>query len=669
MSLSIRWKLILSISIPLLVTYLGMLGWDYWRQRESAMHTAQEVVSDRAVKAATLLDTRLAAIMQVAESTAAVLDNRPNMTDADVAAQLQRTLGQNVWVTSIILALEPNAPPLSAKRMQVVRRNGRNNLAPVVDLRSRQWYIRARDSRAPGWSEPYDEPRESLGRRICTYSIPLIVNNQFHGVVAVSIFVEELEMLHNRPERNPPRDAALALTPATTAPETDSAMDIEPHQMVVGTESFAVLDAQGRIISSPDPHFDRAISIFDLARDLNNDDLASAATGAVEGKTGIVRIDGLQRLLPSVNPNTHHWIAFAPIQATGWIFAAATSESTIMQPILQRLFQRAAFLGAGLAILLIVVMLVSIRISRPIERLAGAVDRLAAGDLDAHVTGVKSRDELGRLADGFNHMTRQLKSHVAALTEQTAAREKVESEVRIARKIQTDLLPRTFPPFPERTEFDLHASNVPAAGVAGDFFDFFFATPDKLTIIVADVSGKGVPAALLMAVTRTIVRNLSEAGLNPVEIARRANAMLIADSSAWMFVTMFLCQYEPATGKITYVNAGHPQPIRLSPGAPPQRFGEVTAPLIGVSNDELGPFEQREDMLAPGEAILIYTDGLTEARNAAGLALGENGLIDLVRPLTAKPPEAICQNLSSAVEAYENGRRGDDLTLLVLRRK
>ena len=125
MSLSIRWKLILSISIPLLATYLGMLGWDYWRQRVSAMSQAQELVSERAQNTAAHLDTRLAAIMQVAESTASALDNRPSMTDAQIDALLQSTLRQNVWVASTVVALEADAPPVSAKRGHLAHRGAR----------------------------------------------------------------------------------------------------------------------------------------------------------------------------------------------------------------------------------------------------------------------------------------------------------------------------------------------------------------------------------------------------------------------------------------------------------------------------------------------------------------------------------------------------------------
>jgi len=661
MQLSIRWKLILSISIPLLLTYLGMLGWDYWRQRDAAMKQMQDLVTERAQNTAAHLDTRLASIMQSAESLASALENRPNLTEQQVRALLLATLRQNTWIAVTAIALEPDAPPTTIPRTLLARRSstGPSVIEPKSDeqLIARSWYTTPKETHTAGWSDPYDEAAESP-RRICTFSVPLMVNDTFRGVVATSVYVEELRML-----RRPERGTRQAQT------EPSSALEITPHPLGAGTESFAILDGQGRLISSANPRPNERRSVFDLARDMNNQELAAAAKDALAGHSGILRVAELHNIFPGVEPDRHHWIALAPIPATGWIFAAAIPESAVMNPILRRLWQRAAFLAAGLAILLAVVLLVSIRISRLIERLAGAVDRLAAGDLDAQVTGVRGRDELGRLADGFNHMTRELKAHVKALTEQTAAREKVESELRIARKIQTDLLPRNFPPFPDRKEFELHATNIPAAGVAGDFFDFFFATPDRLTIVVADVSGKGVPAAILMAVTRTIVRNLAETGLSPAEIVRRANTMLIADTRASMFVTMFLCQYEPATGHIVYVNAGHPLPMRCSPEQLARPFGEITAPLIGVTCDaEIGVIEERHERLDVGQTLIVYTDGVTEARNAAGNMLRETGLRALVDPIRNKTCEELCQFLNQAVETFEGSRRTDDLTLLVLRR-
>jgi sigma-B regulation protein RsbU (phosphoserine phosphatase) len=561
-----------------------------------------------------------------------------------------------------VVALEPQAPPVTLPRTMMMRHssNGPQTVAaPPGRLASRVWYDRARDARTAVWTEPHDEP-STARRRVCAYAVPVIVNGEFRGVCAVSIYVEELQVLRNRPDRAAMRESNPQTQPA-------SVLDIAPATLGAGNEFFAVLDAQGHIISAPNSRPIDTRSLFDAPP--SNADFTAAAQNALIGQSTVVRVDALHTLIPGVDSDAHHWVAFTEIPATGWIFAAAIPESAVVDPILRRLWQRAAFLGAGLAILLAVVLLVSIRISKPIERLAGAVDRLAAGDMDAQVTGVRGRDELARLADGFNHMTRELKAHVKALTEQTAAREKVESELRIARKIQTDLLPRTFPPFPGRNEFELHATNIPAAGVAGDFFDFFFASPDRLTIAVADVSGKGVPAAILMAVTRTIVRNLAEAGLSPAEIVRRANTMLIADTGASMFVTMFLCQYEPATGRIVYVNAGHPPPVRFSPTEPPRRFGAATAPLIGVdSGAEIGAFEQAEDRLGINETLVIYTDGLTEAHNSRGEMLREAGLTNMIQSSPQSSCAALCDALNRGVEAFEAGRRSDDLTLLVLRR-
>jgi sigma-B regulation protein RsbU (phosphoserine phosphatase) len=366
-----------------------------------------------------------------------------------------------------------------------------------------------------------------------------------------------------------------------------------------------------------------------------------------------------------------HWVALASVPASGWVVTAAVSESEYLDPIIQRLWHRALLLGSGMIVLLLVATLVSIRISRPIERMATAVNQLAAGDLDAQVSGVHGRDELAQLAGAFNTMTRQLKSHVAALTEQTAARESVEAELRIARQIQNDLLPRTFPPFPDRAEFALHALNVPAKRVAGDFFDFFFAPADLLTIVIADVSGKGVPAALLMAVTRTIVRNLALEGMPPGQIAERTNAMLLQDTSDSMFVTMFLCQYDTRSGRLMYINAGHPMPFRYSAGArAPRHFGEVTGPLLGVQPTcPSWLFEQREEHLDIGEALLLYTDGVTEARAPDGTMLRDAGTQEIVARLQSETVEGICTKLVNEVNRYQANQLADDITVVALQRR
>ena len=705
---TIRWKLILSISIPLLVTYLGMLGWDYYRQRTAATEMMQQAVLERAENAAGHIQARLAAVAQVAESTAAIVEGRPNVTEAQLRTIVQGVQRQTPWIAQTAVVMEPGVK--GGVRAVVARRamlGPPRTGEPPGTVTSRDWYVNAKREGRGVWTGPH---REVGGdeRIVCTYSMPIMVGDAFAGVAAASVVVEELRrvgpgldrggprMIRDRMDdrgakdrhRDRDRDGsdrpgerllrpqsrptdepdALPRPPATPTTAPSAAVDAE-REFTQPLREFAILDGGGHVIVAP-PNAPAAPkeSIFQIATTLGRHELADAARDALAGESRVVRVPGLHEVIGTVTTDAYHWIALAPIPSTGWALVSVIPESETMAPILARIAQRGAFLLAGTVVLLAVVTLVSIRISRPIEQMAGAVDRLAAGDLGAQVTGITSRDELGRLAGGFNQMTRQLKAHVAEITQQTAAREKVESELRIARQIQIDMLPRTFPPFPERPEFELHAVNLPALRVAGDFYDFFFTPAGLLTAVIADVSGKGVPAALLMAVTRTIVRNLAQAGLGPAHIAERTNRMLIEDTSGGMFVTMLLIQFDPATGHLAYVNAGHPPAYRISADDAQSCCG-VQSPLLGVdASGEMGPFEQREMALAPGESLFLYTDGVTEARTQGGQMYGDAALQKALRRHAGLSPRDLCREMAEVLEQFQAGHRHDDITLLVLRR-
>jgi sigma-B regulation protein RsbU (phosphoserine phosphatase) len=438
-------------------------------------------------------------------------------------------------------------------------------------------------------------------------------------------------------------------------------------------EEFTIIGSSGQIIWPARSNVQAGDSILDKAKTIGLKDLRTQLDDALKSETTetrVVSIHDLPELVPAYAPGESYWVALAPLPATGWVLTAAVSETKYMSPIIDRLVQRASFLVAGLAVLLIVTTIVSIRVSRPIERMASAVKQLASGQLDAQVRGVHNRDEIGQLATAFNTMTRQLKSHVAALTEQTAARESAEAELRLARQIQTDLLPRTFPPFPDRSEFELHAVNVAAKRVAGDFFDFFFTHTGLLTIVIADVSGKGMPAAMLMAVTRTIVRNFAMEGLSPADIIKRANAMLVEDLSDSMFVTLFLCQYNPKTGEVTYVNAGHPRPYRIGADGKLDQFGDITGGILGVNvTAEDWAFDQRTEQLEVGQSLLLYTDGVTEARAPGGAMYREEGFESLLKTIREPSPKILCDRIVEALDRYQNGQPADDITVLALKRK
>jgi len=699
MNLTIRWKLILAIGLPLLVMYAAMLVWDYTQQRAAALAQMTELVTERATTAAAYIDSRLRAVMQMADTTAGALTARPALAESTLQRLLAGSLRPGDLAYAAFIALEPGEvftePPLLLLR----RAPGAPRVigaAEAGDYVSSSWFSRARDRREGAWSELHSEP--FLGDALLyTYAAPFFYGDRFRGVVAVSVRADEIQGIMGAPAAMRPRgglrsagsrgENAPATNSATRARRggvddrftdgaaraIDGAAPAPPMTWSllqgVGPQGFVIIDQRWRIVSHPDRRMIGRPSLFLIGQQKERLDLVRAGTQVVSGEAGVIQVQRINELASDYyTPDDRHWIAYAPIPSTNWIFTTTIPNSLVVDPVRSSLVSHGAYLLGGLGGLILVVIGLSVRISRPIERLAQAVGELAQGNLQAHVE-VSSRDELGQLAGGFNRMVAQLREYVAAVAEQRAMRERVDSELRIARQIQTDLLPRTFPPFPDRTEFELHAVNVPAGSVGGDFYDFFFVPSGLLTLVVGDVSGKGIPAALLMAVTRTIVRNLALAGAAPMEIVRQANDMLFADTSESMFATIFVCQYDPATGRMRYANAGHPRPYRVDPQGVVEACGDATAPLLGAEpSDVIGPFEQREEALEVGQTLLLYTDGVVDARSPDGIILGEQGLRKMLQECRGESPQALCQRLVAEVERFQQEQRFDDLTLLALRR-
>ncbi len=216
-------------------------------------------------------------------------------------------------------------------------------------------------------------------------------------------------------------------------------------------------------------------------------------------------------------------------------------------------------LGTGLVVLVIslVVAVLSIRrVVRPLGRLADATARIAQGDLDVEIPQVASRDEIGALSVAFENMRRALKDYIANLARTTAAKERIESELKIAHAIQMSFLPRRLSPADERPEFALEGFLEPAKEVGGDLYDYFFVDDDHLFFTVGDVSDKGVPAALFMAVTKTLIKAIASAATPPSEVLTRVNRELCSENTETMFVTVFCGILDLRTGELRYSTAG-----------------------------------------------------------------------------------------------------------------
>ena len=305
--------------------------------------------------------------------------------------------------------------------------------------------------------------------------------------------------------------------------------------------------------------------------------------------------------------------------------------------------------------------------SRPIRDLSSKVREIGKGDFSVKVLE-KGSVEIKDLASSFNSLGQELSEYMENLKLEIEARESIESEIKIARQIQETLLPHSFPPFPDRDEFDLFAALVPAKEMSGDFYDFFFIDKKIIALTIADVSGKGLPAAIFMAVSRTLLRNLCLNGKNqtPAEIFHSANNFLCMENDASMFVTTFLAYINIDTGKVIYANAGHNPFISLKKSDNKvTELGLLSDIPLGVLEDY--SFSNGEYSLSEDETVLFYTDGVTEATAPNGDFYGTDRLNALLTSCRADDVKGIVERVKSDVVLYQGDHQFDDITLLAYR--
>ena len=313
------------------------------------------------------------------------------------------------------------------------------------------------------------------------------------------------------------------------------------------------------------------------------------------------------------------------------------------------------------------------RIVQPITRLAGYTQSLSAKafesglDIPDDILSLpqKQRGEIGELADSFISMEHILQQYVSDLKDTTAAKQRIESELNIAHEIQMSMIPKIFPPFPERRELDLHAKLISAREVGGDFYDFYFIDDRHLCFAIGDVSGKGVPASLFMALTKTLFR-ATGGPRNPTArgILTHLNNEISRDNASCMFVTAFCGVLDTETGEIEYCNAGHNPPFVILRGEVSELPGTGDVAL-GVMED----FEYRSGSLrlAPGDQLVLFTDGITEAMNGDDSFYSESRLSALLQTIEGESSRNVIRHTVENVREFAQGTpQSDDITMLVL---
>ena len=327
----------------------------------------------------------------------------------------------------------------------------------------------------------------------------------------------------------------------------------------------------------------------------------------------------------------------------------------------------------GVAFMALVISLLSTRflnrsIIRPVEKVSKEATRFAKESTKGEPLGKISKYEvLQTLAGSIDSMETDMLSYIDNLTAVTAERERVEAEISIAAQIQNDALPSDFPPFPDRHEFDIYATMDAARGVGGDFYNFFFIDDDHLAIVMADVSGKGIPGALFMMVTNILVTEKTNMGGTPGEILSFVNDRLCEHNDAEMFVTVWLGILEISTGHMVFANAGHEYPAVCSNGSfrlLKDDHGFVLAGMEGMK------YKDQKLQLGKGDKLFLYTDGVPEATDSENNMFGTDRMIDALNVDADADPEHVLKNVRMAVDDFvKEAEPFDDLTMLCLEYK
>ena len=311
-------------------------------------------------------------------------------------------------------------------------------------------------------------------------------------------------------------------------------------------------------------------------------------------------------------------------------------------------------------------------IIRPLKEVQGDIrfykDTKRSKDVIESLSKIKSGNEIGQLAEDVIDLTREIDDYTKKIAAISAEEERIGTELELAARIQEAMLPMIFPPFPDRKEFDIYASMDPAKEVGGDFYDFFFIDDDHLCLVIADVSGKGIPAAMFMTISKIILANTAKLGKSPAETLENANSAIYPSNSEEMFVTVWMGILELSTGTLTASNAGHEYPILKEPDGKfemlKDRHGFVIGAMEGLN------YHSYEMRIEPGSTLFLYTDGLPEATDTEKCMFGTDRILEVLNIDPDQNPEQILQTMTEAVNDFvKDAEQFDDLTMLCLHYK
>ncbi|MBR4231957.1 MAG: SpoIIE family protein phosphatase [Oscillospiraceae bacterium] len=348
-------------------------------------------------------------------------------------------------------------------------------------------------------------------------------------------------------------------------------------------------------------------------------------------------------------------------------------QMEVLNNLRKEYLSKVALVFAGLALLVIVGQSIFLHhtLLRPLKQISEEATRFAKENAAAEKKlhdKIKNRDEIGRLAVSIDTMEEQVRTYIDNLTEATAERERIGTELRLATGIQQEMLPSVFPAFPDRTEFDIYASMDPAKEVGGDFYDFFLIDDDHLCMVIADVSGKGVPAALFMMASKIILANNAMNGKSPADVLKETNEAICSNNKEEMFVTVWLGILDLRIGLLKAANAGHEYPTLKQPDGSFELIKDKHGLVIGAMDGV--KYKEYELQLERGSKLFVYTDGVPEATDTENGMFGTERMLAALNEQADASPKQLLENVRTAVDTFTgDAEQFDDLTMLCIEYK
>lgn len=550
----------------------------------------------------------------------------------------QEVVKNNPYIFGCAVAFEPNYfkekgyyfSPFSSRQEDVIETIQLGN--DTYDYFSMEWYDTPKQLNAPHWTDPYYD--EGGGQMLMfTYSSPIYDSqDNFIGILTADVSLNWL---------------------------TDMVNAVKPYP-----SSYCVLlGSSGTFIIHPRKEYIMEESIFSMAQKQDSKELAQIGTRMINGETGMAELKNM-----SINENhVDSYIYFMPLISNQWSLGMIIDKADVFEQLYTTRTIILILLAIGLILLFILCMSIVSRLTKPLRLFSISAREIAQGNFNIELPQISSKDEMNDLKNSFRFMQKELINYISELKETTSKKERIESELRIASDIQMGMIPKLFPAFPDREDVDLYAMLRSAKEVGGDLYDFFIEN-NKLYFTIGDVSGKGVPASLFMAVTRSLLRSVANFYEDPGEMLTSINSLIADTNDSNMFVTLFAGILYLDTGELLYCNAGHNPPVIID-AQDVTSFMKIKPNIpVGVFDGHI--FQSERVQIAEGSVLFLYTDGLTEAENEDKELYSDSRLLtELEKIKSHNSKEMITTIDASVVQHAGAAEQSDDLTMLAIHYK